>query len=174
MTDTTCQPIEATLNLPALTDHAAVLEALSQLLQAIATNQIGTRRANLLLRGLSLATRLAAALEKENEKQESAEPVAQETLSSINVMASVEEDGVNRQPETPQAQAISAVEETRPLTLPEKIAARRAYISRMAMQFPTPSAGPAPTWPLTLPIPAPGSSATPESSAGSELPLPGR
>jgi|GEM_PF-4266252 len=92
MTDTTCQPIEATLNLPALTDHAAVLDALSQLLQAVATNQIGTRRANLLLRGLSLAARLTATLEK--EKQKSAEPVSQETLSSINATASLDEDEV--------------------------------------------------------------------------------
>jgi hypothetical protein len=177
MTDTTCQPIEAALNLPALTGHAAVLDALSQLLQAVATNQIGTRRANLLLRGLSLATRLAATLEKENEKQESAEPVSQETLSSINIMASLDEDEVKPQPtqENTQSQAVSTVEVTKPLTLREKIDARRAHISKMAMQFPTPSAGrPAPTWPLTPPIPAPGSPAMPESSAGSAPPLPGR
>src|SRR5882757_5903697 len=65
------QHTEATLNLPDLTDRAAILTALSQLLQAVALNQIDTKRANLLLRGLALATRLAASIEKQQSSQTS-------------------------------------------------------------------------------------------------------
>ena len=63
------QHTEATLELPDLTDRAAILAALSQLLQAVALNQFDTKRANLLLRGLSLATRLAASIEKQQSSQ---------------------------------------------------------------------------------------------------------
>ena len=56
---------EAPLHLPALDSPAAVLAALSELTLAIAANTIDLKRANLLLRALSLATRLANTLAKQ-------------------------------------------------------------------------------------------------------------
>jgi hypothetical protein len=53
------------LTLPALTDRSAILLALSQVVVAMGLSQIGTARANLLLRSLNLATRLISAIEKE-------------------------------------------------------------------------------------------------------------
>jgi hypothetical protein len=53
------------LALPALTDRSAILFALSQVAVAMGLNQLDTRRANLLLRSLSLAVRLISAIEKE-------------------------------------------------------------------------------------------------------------
>jgi hypothetical protein len=53
------------LTLPALTNRAALLLAVSQVVVAMGLNQIDTPRANLLLRSLSLATRLISAIEKE-------------------------------------------------------------------------------------------------------------
>ena len=70
--------LETTLTLPDLTDPAAILAALSTLTQAIAQNLIDPKRANLLLRSLTLATRLATAIEKAAKKEEknSPEPAA--------------------------------------------------------------------------------------------------
>src|SRR5882757_6476813 len=133
-----CQNTEATLNLPALTDRAAVLDALSQLLQAVALNQIDTKRANLLLRGLSLAARLTAALEKQKSNQADAAPVASETplpklalvsheSGPISVIASIEGDEYQLIQETPSEQAASAAEETIPA--PDTIPPPRPFLT---------------------------------------------
>jgi len=97
------QHTEATLNLPDLTDRAAILTALSQLLQAVALNQIDTKRANLLLRGLSLATRLAASIEKQEKPQQSNQAGAPGLAS---------ETWVPNPPPISQGQSISAAEAT--------------------------------------------------------------
>jgi len=138
-----CQSTEAVLNLPALTDRAAVLNALSQLLQAVALNQIDTRRANLLLRGLSLAARLTAALEKqESSTQESNQagapglasetwvlnpaPISHES-DPISVIASTEGDEPQPIQETPSQQAASIAEITIPA--PDTIPPPRLFLT---------------------------------------------
>jgi hypothetical protein len=69
--------LEATLTLPDLTGPAAILAALSTLTQAVAQNLIDPRRANLLLRALTLAAKLTTAIEKAaKEEKDSQEPTA--------------------------------------------------------------------------------------------------
>ena len=53
------------LSLPPLTSRASILLALSQVALAMGLNQLDTKRANLLLRSMNLATRLIAGCEKE-------------------------------------------------------------------------------------------------------------
>ena len=53
------------LSLPPLTSRASILLALSQVAVAMGLNQLDTKRANLLLRSMNLATRLIAGCEKE-------------------------------------------------------------------------------------------------------------
>ncbi|WP_263384426.1 hypothetical protein [Granulicella arctica] len=53
------------LSLPPFTSRSSILLALSQVAVAMGLNQLDTKRANLLLRSMSLATRLIAACEKE-------------------------------------------------------------------------------------------------------------
>jgi hypothetical protein len=53
------------LNLPPLTSRESILLALSQVALAVGLNQLDTKRANLLLRSMNLATRLIAGCEKE-------------------------------------------------------------------------------------------------------------
>ena len=60
--------LETALTLPDLTDPAAVLAALSTLAQAISQNNIDPKRANLLLRVLTLAAKLTTTIEKAAEK----------------------------------------------------------------------------------------------------------
>jgi len=65
---TTPANLEATLTLPDLTDPAAILAALSILAQAVSQNTIDPKRANLLLRVLTLAAKLTTTIEKAAEK----------------------------------------------------------------------------------------------------------
>ena len=110
------QHTEATLNLPDLTDRAAILTALSQLLQAVALNQIDTKRANLLLRGLSLATRLAASIEKQRSKQADAPaPISQgQTIAAAEAATP-----------TPPSRPAHHISGYHSLTRRQKLAARR-------------------------------------------------
>jgi|GEM_PF-2109687 len=110
------QHTEATLELPDLTDRTAILTALSQLLQAVALNQIDTKRANLLLRGLSLATRLATSIEKQESNQAGAPGLASETW--VSNLAPIS-----------QGQSISAAKATMPTQNMRPITRPTHYIS---------------------------------------------
>src|SRR5882757_1047800 len=111
------QHTEATLELPDLTDRAAILTALSQLLQAVALNQIDTKRANLLLRGLSLATRLAASMEKQQSSHaDTPAPISQEhSISAAEATTP-----------TPPSRPAHHISGYHSLTRRQKLAARRA------------------------------------------------
>jgi hypothetical protein len=115
------QHTEATLELPDLTDRAAILTALSQLLQAVALNQIDTKRANLLLRGLSLATRIATAMEKQSDSHaDTPAPVIQE-----HSISAAEATTQNTHP-TPPSRPAHHISGYHSLTRRQKLAARRA------------------------------------------------
>ncbi len=60
------------LSLPPLTSRSSILLALSQVALAMGLNQLDTKRANLLLRSMNLATRLIAGCEKEAKNAEKA------------------------------------------------------------------------------------------------------
>jgi len=72
------------LTLPALTNRSSLLLALSQVVVAMGLGQIDTQRANLLLRSLSLATRLISAIEKEAKTASRSKP-------QIEAVSAVEE-----------------------------------------------------------------------------------
>ena len=117
------QHTDATLELPELTDRAAILTALSQLLQSVALNQIDTKRANLLLRGLSLATRLAASIEKQQSSQtDTPAPISQgQTIAAAEATTPTQ----NTRP-APPSRPTHHISGYHSLTRRQRLAARRA------------------------------------------------